>query len=66
MADRYGWTLAEIDRVDRARVRRMWAVRALYADAERYLEGWRKSQQRTQNSLRFIAAASPPPPAETD
>lgn len=48
MADRYGWTLDDIDRLGpegRARVRYMWAVKLVHTEASRYLREWEAAQE---------------------
>lgn len=43
LAERYGWTLREIDALtdaDRERIRGWHATRAIYSEAERFVQNW--------------------------
>jgi len=59
MAEIYGWTLPEIDALGdegRQRVRFMWAVSAIYNEAQQYLDKWQKNQAQSQATLTQLQA----------
>lgn len=54
LAEHYGWTPAEIDAVDRNRVLRWWAVKAVHDQAEQYLSQFMGRWQQTQATVEML------------
>lgn len=53
MAERYGWTVEDIDRLGqdgRARVRYWWAVKVAHTEASRFLRQW-EAQQASNEAI---------------
>jgi hypothetical protein len=61
MARDYGWTLSEIDAVDRPRVLEMWAVRTIYTQAEEYNRKFERAARSFEQNAQYIPTVRPEP-----
>lgn len=60
MAERYGWTLEDIDRLGpegRARVRYWWSTKLVWTEASRYLRQWETAQAANAKAFEALEPA---------